>query len=394
MSLMTWTCPGFKHLFFKLLSNNDGGYYCVPSEDVPIAATDAKNIIINPGPFFARPLKQRVFATGHEIVHNMYGDVEFLARCTASGEVPMSDGSKLPFRNSTLQKAMDFRINALLVDSRIGELIPGCLYDETISKANESVVDVYKKVWDDEETNGGKKTGGNLIGHILAPGVSTGGNPAPRNQQQWQIEVSAAQKLEAMRGDTPGSLKRLFQEIIQPEVPWTEHIRGIFNRRVGSGSYNWRRPDRRFIARDLHMPSRSGHGAGWIVVWGDTSGSIGRPQMEKYLGELSGIIEDVRPKRLTVIWCDAKIHHVDEVQDATDLCMIKARGVDGGGGTSVMPVFDWIADSHSEPDMFVGFTDCEVTFPDKSPPYPCIWACVSKTQEAPWGELIRIPVKA
>src|ERR1700688_5035321 len=109
MSLMAWTCPGFRHLFYKLLANNKGEYGAVMSKSVPIAATDARNIILNPERFFSYGLKQRVFAMGHEVVHNVYGDVEFLKRCIDSGVVPMDDGTVLPFRNETMQKAMDFR---------------------------------------------------------------------------------------------------------------------------------------------------------------------------------------------------------------------------------------------------------------------------------------------
>ena len=60
-SLLQWTAPGFRHLFYKLLTNNKGKYGAVMTRDVPVAATDAKNILINPDTFFAYGLKQRVF---------------------------------------------------------------------------------------------------------------------------------------------------------------------------------------------------------------------------------------------------------------------------------------------------------------------------------------------
>lgn len=398
MSLMAWTAPGFRHIFFKLLTNNSGSFYAVPTRSVPVAATDAKNIMINPDSYFKMSLKERVFVAAHEVVHNVYGDVELLNRCKATDKVPMHDGTHMPFDNKSMQHAMDYRINALLVSSKIGALPDGGLYDLDMAKANDSVLDVYKKVYKDLDSKG--ELGGDPGGFdvVLRPGASTGQTSAQaasqRNAQQWQIEVAAAQTLEQMRsqGKMAGDLMRMFQEIIQPEIPWTEHIRGIFNRRIGSGSYDWRRPDRRFIVRDLHLPSRSGHGAGWLVVWGDTSGSIGKKELEKYLGELGGIIEDVRPRRLTVIWCDASIHHVDECEDATDLYKIKARGVGGGGGTSCIPVFDWIANHTEAPDAFIGFTDLFVTLPDKAPSYPCIWACVSE-KVSEWGETVPIKVK-
>lgn len=393
MSLMAWNCPGFRHLFYKLLSNNEGEYGAVPSKDVPIAATDAKNIIINPDTFFNYPLKQRVFAMGHEVVHNVYGDVEFLHRCQKTGTVPMDDGTTLPFRNGTMQKSMDFRINALLRDSKIGEPIPGVFLDDEIATANEGVCDVYRKVWDDEENNGGKKTGGKSIDWILAPGIS-GGNgvqPNPRNTQQWAVEVQAAQTLEAMKsqGRGMGSLKKFFDEVLNPEVPWTDHIRGIFNRKVGAGSYNWKKPDRRLIGQDIYSPSRSGNGAGWVCCWGDTSGSC-ISQVNKFLAELTGIMEDCKPQRLTVVWCDDGVQRVDELSEAGDLEQTRYDGAPGGGGTSVEPVLEWI-DEHTEtPEVLICFTDGYVDFPEEMPRIPVIIWAMTTDVVAPWGDTVRL----
>ncbi len=390
MSLMAWTCPGFRHLFYKVLANNNGKYGAVMTRDVPVAATDGRNILINPDTFFTYDLKGRVFIIGHEIVHNIYDDVTFLNRCVKSGVVPMVDGTTKPFINELMQKSMDYRINALLVDSRIGSCPKDACFDVTIAVANDTVTEVYRKIYEDED---GK---GNIHhvqawGGVMPPGASTGGHAPPRSQQQWAVEIASAQTLENMKsqGKMPGALQRMFNDILHPEVPWTEHIQGIFNRRVGSGSYNWRRPDRRFIVRDIHMPSRSGHGAGWVVIWGDTSGSIGNKELCSYMAELQGIIEDVRPRRLTILWCDAAIHRIDEVEEASDLARIHHEGVGGGGGTSVHPVMDWIAEHTEAPDVFIGFTDGYVSFPKQEPSYTTIWASTTD-QKYPYGEVVRI----
>jgi predicted metal-dependent peptidase len=402
MSLMAWTCPGFRHLFYKLLANNKGEYGAVPSKSVPVAATDARNIIINPDTFFAYPLKERVFVMGHEVVHNVYGDVEFLTRCSDMGIVPMDDGTTLPFRNETMQKAMDYRINPLLRDSRIGSPPKDCLMDDTIATANTGICEAYKNVYEDEES-GGRKTGKHQsFDVILKPGKSNGTPNQPRNPQQWGVELAAAQTLEGMKhqGKMPGALQRMFKNILEPTVPWTEHIRGIFNRKVGSGSYNWRKPDRRFIIRDLHMPSRSGNGAGWVVVWGDTSGSISQTELQKYMAELSAIVEDCAPQRLTVIWCDAAIHRIDEIAEPADMAHLQhvaeTDGVGGGGDTSVHPVMDWIAEHTEKPEVFIGFTDGYVSFPAQEPDYLTIWASTTNLAY-PWGDVVRLneqPVRA
>jgi Schitoviridae HNH endonuclease len=403
VSFLSWRAPGFRHLFYKLLSNTKDGRP-VLSRLVDVAATDGKNVIVNPDVYFAMKLKQRAFVGAHEIMHNVFNDVNMLHQCAASGEVPQNDGTKLPFRPHLMQKAADLRINDTLIESNIG-VMPTVytkdgkerqcgLWDKSVATCADSVFDIYKKLFEDEEANGpGKLPDGFDV--VLAPGTSTGQDPttaaADRNPQQWAMEISVAHTLEQMRnqGKMAGALQRMFQEILEPKVPWAEHLRTIFARKVGQGGYNWRKGDRRFIAQDVFLPSRSGAQAGWIAVWGDVSGSISEAEMCKYLAELAGIIEDANPRRLTVYWCDDAVQRVDELQDFSDLENIKHVGITGGGGTSVDPVFAAIAEELETPEVFIGFTDGYVTFPARAPSYHVIWASISD-HTYPWGDVVRI----
>ena len=406
-SMMAWVAPGFRHIWYKMLAqtHNSGGskYVAVCSKAAGIAATDGQNLIINPDKFFKMGLPERVYVAAHEIVHNVYGDVDLLHRCIATGKVPMHDGTSVPFDNDTMQKAMDARINALLDESRIGkkpDMIDGQKvghYDKEV-KGNDSVLDIYKKYHADKfpDGDGGELPGGNNPGgfdNLMKPGSSTGQQtPQPRNQQQWAVEIAAAQTIEQIKaqGNMAGALKRMFQSILEPEVNWVDHIKTLINRTVGDGGYDWTQPDPWFAVLDIYSPTPTGHGAGWIVVWGDTSGSRSDSEIASNMAELAGIMDDVQPERLTVLWCDADIDFVDEITDPMDLQTIKARGTAGGGGTSVQPVMDWIAGQEQVPDLFIGFTDGYVGFPDREPRYPVIWASSTKTVAYPWGQVVHV----
>ena len=269
------------------------------------------------------------------------------------------------------------------------------LYDPEIAKGKEGILDMYGRVYKQDQ-NGNKQQNGFDQG-VAPPGSTTGQAPgqamANRNPQKWGIEMAQGQRLEENlrgQGNVPGALKHMFDEILNPTIPWIDHIEVICKRLMGTGSYDWRKPDRRFIGRDLWLPGKSGNGAGWLVIWGDTSGSIGDAELNRYLGEMRGMLEEVHPARLTVIWCDAHIHHVDEITDLSDLENVKARGVGGRGGTSLEPVMEWIAEQRGEtPDMFIGMTDGAVSFPEE-PPYPVVWASVGANAKYPYGEVVPI----
>lgn len=396
MTHMMWVAPGFRHLFFKLLANNHKGgcapYVAVFTRAVPRAATDGLNILLNPDWFFEQRIPQRTFALCHEVIHNMYNDLPLMKACIDTGTVPLNGGGSLPFNDNAYQHALDYRINPLCVDGKYGKPPEDIVYDPAISAhGEESMLDIYKKIYEDEKGGGGR--GGFDV--LLPGGKSAGKNAKKTSPSQWAVEVAVAKTLEERhKGTLPAGIKRMFEDILNPEVPWQDHLRTAVNRIAGNGGRDWRKPDRRFIGRDIYLPSRTGYGAGWIVVWGDTSGSIGQKELCSYMAELGAILADTKPKRLTILWCDAKIHFADELTSVADLSAIQHRGVGGGGGTSVAPCFKWIRqNSYEEPDMFIGFTDCCVDFPTE-PNFPVIWASVEKKAQVPYGELIPINQRA
>lgn len=396
MSMMGWVAPGFQHLLYKLLNNHNGRYSAVITRDVPVAATDAKNVLINPDEFFGYTLPERAFIVGHEVLHNVFGDVELLHRCTTAGRVPMNDGSHLPFRNQTMQKAMDYRNNAILKSSNIGRLPADGLIDEHVT-GTENILDIYRKVYEDEGEDQADNQGGAGGGfdQLLPPGNSTGQSPQQhqRNNQQWQVEIAAAQAIEQARsqGRMAAGLKRLFDQLMEPEVDWREHIKTLINRIGGSGGWNWKQPDEWWSAHDFFQPRKTGKGAGWIVIWGDTSGSRSDTELASTIAELQGMMEDVNPARLTMIWCDAEIAD-GAVQEITDMGDLSKLNPIGGGGTSVKPVYDWMNDQMDTPDLFIGFTDGYVSFPTP-PRCPIIWA-MSTDVKAPYGDHVRVLKRA
>ena len=90
------------------------------------------------------------------------------------------------------------------------------------------------------------------------------------------------------------------------------------------------------------------------------------------------------------MWCDARVHTVDEIDDPADIRRLKPVG---GGGTSFTPVFDRIAADGLEPDCVVYLTDLYGSFPDRAPSYPVLWGRTSK-QSIPWGDVVDVPLKS
>jgi predicted metal-dependent peptidase len=399
-SALQWTAPAFTHLLFSMLNPSRGELAALFTEDVPIAATDGNNLILNPKAFFKFNLGERMFIIAHEVMHYVFNHCGLSVPFRQSKKVKFADGTELPYDDQLMNVAMDLVINDLLIESKIGTFPKEGCHDTKIATHKDSFLDAYKKVFKQQQQGGGGGGGGNPPGggkgfdQLLAPGTMQGKSAEQavqdRSDTAWATAVAAAIAVAKARGKLPAALERMFSDILEPEVSWQDMIRAFFARKVGAGGYDWRKPDRRLIQRDIYAPQRSGNGCGDVVVAVDTSGSIGQRELDVFFGEMRGILDDVRPNRLFLVWCDAKVHHVDELDQTSDLTGLKPHG---GGGTDFRPVFEWIDDNNVTPDALVYLTDGMGYFPSDEPRYPVVWGSIYEASKYPFGDVVNIPLK-
>jgi len=426
-SAVLLTCPAFTHILFSLLNPTGSTLVALFTDDkrIPTAATDGFQLIVNAEWFFNLSLAERVFVVAHEIMHCI------LNHCIISRQwnrvegamVKYPDGKEIEYHAMRMNAAMDYVINDILVSDHIGKMPEIGLHDRSIGTWKDDFLTVYRRLPEpiklkvgglgvpgqgnpgnsgsNPPPSGGQ---GNQPGQknpyggfdtLLKPGELQGKDPGQaeqeRSQTEWDTAIAAAIASAKLQGKLPAHLERLLKEVLEPTVAWQEHIRSFFARKVGAGSYNWRKPDHKFMIRDIYYPARSGNGCGDVVVGIDTSGSIGQKELDIFFAELRGILDDVRPQRVFVVWCDAKVHKVDECEDSDDVGGLKPWG---GGGTDFRPVFDWIYEEGIRPDALVYMTDGYGTFPPNPPDYPVVWGSIVKDVTYPWGEVVPIELKA
>lgn len=405
-SAVMWRCPAFTHILFSMLNPTKNELAALFSEDIPIAATDGSNLILNPGPFFDMPLEERVFVVAHEILHCVFNHCSMNYAMRRTGRVRFTDGHELPYDHKVMNIAMDLVINDTLIHDRIGSFPKMGVHDVTIATRENSYLDAYRKLFDSGKVKvvqgvpsfGDGSMGDKGFDEVLDPGAGQGQDAGQaiqgRSQTSWDTAVAAAIASARMQGKLPAGLERLLGEVIDPQVTWQDHIRAFFARKVGGGGYDWRKADRRLISRSPRIiaPQRSGNGCETIVVGIDTSGSIGQKVLDVFFGELKGIIADLQPERVFVVWCDAKVHKVDECTDVEDVGGLKPAG---GGGTDFRPVFDWIEEEGHQPDALVYLTDGYGSFPDGPPKYPVLWGNISGKNSVtyPFGDVVEIEIK-
>jgi predicted metal-dependent peptidase len=387
-----WLCPAFSHVFIQMMAK--GKNYAFFTRSIPIAATDGTRLLLNPDTFFNYTLDERIFICVHEIAHCIFDHCNMSYAWWRKGKVPFADGTELPYNGELMNVAEDLVINDMLIESGIGSFNKDWLHKPDIATRNDSALEAYRKLYKDK--SGGNRKGKQFDQH-LAPGSAEGKDPQSaahdRNEAQWKAEVAAGLAVAKAQGKLPAGVARAFGEMLEPQVDWRDHIRALMARRLGSGGRSWKRLDRRLAVRGIGAPGKVGYGTGVVVVGVDTSGSIGPKEVDMFFAEMAGILEDVKPERLYIMWCDAKVHRVDECEEAGDLNALRCQGAPGGGGTSFVPVFEEIERLQIRPEALVYLTDGMGTFPQQ-PSYPVVWGNIYPSSKYPFGDVVQVPKQA
>lgn len=193
-----------------------------------------------------------------------------------------------------------------------------------------------------------------------------------------------------LAGKTGGDQHRAFDELTTPQVDWRDQLREFMSAvSTGNDDSTWRRPNRRWIAQDMYMPSTFSESMGPLVVGIDTSGSLGERELASFLSEVVGLCNNVSPELLHLIEVDAKVQN-HEVFDRDGFGRLSSkRSLKGGGGTDMRVIFKHIEDNNIKPEAVIVLTDGETPFPTEVK-YPTLWAITSKHITSPVGSTIHI----
>jgi len=402
-------CPFFCYFYYDKIVE-------WPTLDFPTAATDSKRLYYNPPWFEALRPPERCFVLAHEMYHVIWQHCQKTKIYLRDKHV---EGT--PYDHDLMNRAEDYVINADLISLRIGLCNPEWLYDPEI-KGTDNIVEVYKKMWQAAQqppplgpdrtpgvnSRGGlpgptygrgsqpdktSKAAGGRFDDVMPPMVNpTTGESDEISDIAFKEAVARAAQAAKAVGKMPGTFQRLVDEILEPQVPWKDKIRMLITGEIGRFRENWATPNRRRIVMNpvVYLPGKRGHGADLVAVWIDCSGSVGDPEYNAFFSEVGGIMQDVKPKRLLVGWCDAVVQKTEWVYSLDEVYGLMRQPAPGRGGTDFRPPFAWMAENGVVPETCVYLTDGFGGYGPK-PDFPCVW-CMSTDQTAPWGETVRIRV--
>lgn len=407
----------------------------VPDESIPTAATDGKRIYYNTKFIESLTTAMVIFVIAHEVGHPMLHHLNrrYNRPPGDTGSYGCDENGK-PFGvdPQVWNTAGDRIINGMLRDSGFS------LWDKCIIGPKEDVERTTEEIYQDlmkqrqrqpqsgsgqgdqkqpgsgdasSEGDGDGQNPGGIPGHPdnpqrtgrkpAGPGCEdTQGNPdpggdmrapAPENKEQdWNEIVVKAAAIAKAQGHLPASIENAIIEATEPQYPFYLILEQFIDECTKGDDFSWHKPHRDYFSRGIIMPGPYEENISHVVIAFDTSGSVPDEDLSRFARITGDIMRRLKPKRLTLIMCDAHVDDGDviEINDWRDWPReIKCTG---RGGTRFEPVFDWVRENRLAPSCLVYMTDLMGSFPTQPVTYPVFWANTEKGTKAPFGQTVHI----
>jgi len=223
-------------------------------------------------------------------------------------------------------------------------------------------------------------------------------------QQQAEEDSEAVDKAvnEAQKqiGNQPGGtniiLKSAKKQVFIQKATYEEIFADYLTDPLSSGKRTYLRPARRQIAGGMKLkgkyPKKGKTNRLTHLVYAlDVSGSVTSKERLQFISSAKTLKEKLKPKLMTVMLWDTSIKFEKTFREDESIDNIKSVG---GGGTSLGPVYNRVAQLN--PEALVIFTDLQVSIPPQ-PKWETIWFVpymhVHETyiQAVQYGEIYLIP---
>ena len=317
------------------------------------AATDGRNFYYNTRFIEMLRPKEIEFLFGHEVLHCVYD--HFGRR-----------GDRDP---QLWNIANDYCVNGDLVKHNVGEKITSvpCLYDRKYDGMSS------EEVYDALYQNATKIDIGKLLDqlideHLDGEGDGDGdqdgegkGRPklSAEDKQAIKDEIKEAMLAAAATvdgaGNLPAGVKRLIQQLTEPQLNWREILRMNLESTI-KADYTWMRASRKGWHMDAVMPGQKPDEMIDVAVMLDASGSISQDMLRDFLSEIQGIMDSFPSYKIHVATFDTDCYNPAQY-DSDNLDSMIDYEVSGGGGTDFDCIFTYLKDQEITPRRLIVFTD-------------------------------------
>lgn len=355
---------GFLALQLKLVENASVG----------TAGVDGKgNMYYAPEFIDKLDTEELVFLWGHEISHLI------LDHLTRRGT-----------RDHMLwNMAGDYCINLALEKDGVGKFIEGGLKDSKYADmtANE-VYELLKKDMEQAKKDYQKsqESGGSDSHEMWGDGDMTEEEKNAMSKKWQQAAISAAHAAKAAGKEVPEAFRGLLDELTQGKISWRDLVREKIKAQ-NKEEQTWSKVNRRRQLGQFNYPGQMpGEKVSFLVAL-DVSGSFTQEMVNDAMSEIYGATREFEEVTIDVIQWDTRVyaHKVFTQDNAEEMLQYQ---IEGGGGTDITCVHDWLVNERKEPAQIFVFTDLYFSYPPDHGIAPTTFIVIGNDAAPPYGEAV------
>ena len=355
---------------------------------VQLAATNGKKIFFNPNTYIKLPPSERDGVYLHELLHMAL--IHNLRRGTREHKI--------------FNIAADIVVNGMIVnegdcnipkfgitDPELEDLSVEEIYEILIKNKNE-YEDYFMDLINDDMKNEKNEDIDNkdLEGNGIDDNYETGLSDLKTESDiraYWRQAINDSRLITKVTGKNEfnKSFDRNLGEILEPEIDWKNKLWNFLVKTpTDFGGF-----DRRLIHTGLYLENLEGESID-VYVCVDTSGSVSDIEINKFMGEIKGILNSY-PNLICKLWyADHMCYGPYEIESIKEI----PKPI-GGGGTNFEPFFNAInsKDFKDKEAVCVYLTDGYGYFPSTRPKFPVLWVVIpggAENDYFPFGDVIRL----
>lgn len=216
--------------------------------------------------------------------------------------------------------------------------------------------------------------------------------PEEGNRADMEATIRAAAEMARACGDGSTMIDRVLGEPPKATVNWKDEVRAALTSSARD-DFTYRRFSRRFLSRGMYLPALHSDAMGGLMIGFDTSGSVSPKDALQICGEIQGIVDDLSPDWIEVVYCDSQVQRTQRFEKGDALTLDPPQG----GGTRFKPVFDYAEEKVQAGERIAALiylTDMEGNLEEcVEPQFPVVWGTVfSSVTEAPFGSVVKVTV--
>ncbi len=334
-----------------------------PAPDCKTAATDGRDVFINPRFWQKLSARERLGLIAHEVMHAALLHVQ-------------RRGKRDPL---LWNLAADIVINGCILSQQGFALPEGHVRNRQLEHL--SVEEIYYKLQQQPDL---LKALHLAFADLLA---ALPDEQATELEQYWRQALQQAKILAELldQGSLPAGLERELTSLSPSQLDWRSYLW----RFLVQTPTDFQGFDRRFVGQGLYLDTLEGNRLR-VFLAVDTSGSINHKGLAQFLGEVQAILGAYPHLEATLYYADAACYGPYELDASAELPQPQ-----GGGGTDFRPFFQIVEREldGSVNGICIYLTDGYGTFPANAPAIPVL--CVLSPggiseKRTPFGEAIRL----